>query len=112
MATSRTRHGAPVPDVIPDLWYKNAIIYNLDVRSFQDADGDGIGDFRGLTGRLDYLAGLGVSAIWLMPFYPPPDRDDGYDVTDHYGVDPRYGSPGEFVEFTRAASQRGIRVIA
>ncbi|HEY2746683.1 MAG TPA: alpha-amylase family protein [Polyangia bacterium] len=76
-----------------------------------DADGDGIGDFRGLTGRLDYLAGLGVTAVWLMPFYPSPNRDDGYDVTDYYGVDPRFGSSGEFVEFTRAAGQRGIRVI-
>jgi maltose alpha-D-glucosyltransferase/alpha-amylase len=112
MKSSRLRHPAPIPDVIPDLWYKNAIIYNLDVRSFMDADGDGIGDFRGLTGRLDYLAGLGVSAIWLMPFYPTPDRDDGYDVTDYYGVDPRYGTLGDFVEFTRAAEQRGMRVIA
>ena len=105
------RDGAS-PDVIPDLWYKNAIIYNLDVRSYMDADGDGIGDFRGLTGRLDYLAGLGITCLWLMPFYPSPDRDDGYDITDYYGVDPRYGTLGEFVEFTRAADQRGIRVIA
>src|SRR6478752_10257163 len=85
MAT-RTKPSGHPPDVIPDLWYKNAIIYNL--------------------------AGLGVSAIWLMPFYPSPDRDDGYDVTDHYGIDPRYGSAGEFVDFTRAAAERGIRVIA
>jgi maltose alpha-D-glucosyltransferase/alpha-amylase len=112
MKPSRARHATPVPDVIPDLWYKTAIIYNLDVRSFMDADGDGVGDFRGLTGRLDYLAGLGVSALWLMPFYPSPDRDDGYDVTDYYGVDPRYGTLGDFVEFTRAAEQRGLRVIA
>ena len=110
--STRKRAPAQRRDVIPDLWYKNAIIYNLDVRSFQDADGDGIGDFRGLTGRIDYLAGLGVSAIWLMPFYPSPDRDDGYDVTDYYGVDPRYGTAGEFVDFTRAAAERGIRVIA
>ncbi len=111
MASRARSSAASLPDVIPDLWYKNAIIYNLDVRSFMDADGDGIGDFRGLTGRLDYLAGLGVNAIWLMPFYPSPDRDDGYDVTDYYGVDPRYGTPGEFVEFTRAADERGIRVL-
>jgi maltose alpha-D-glucosyltransferase/alpha-amylase len=110
--SERSRRSAQRPDVVPDLWYKNAIIYNLDVRSFMDADGDGIGDFRGLTGRLDYLAGLGVSAIWLMPFYPSPNRDDGYDVTDYYGVDPRYGTSGEFVEFSRGAEQRGIRVIA
>src|SRR5947199_8371459 len=98
--TSRSRRTAPPPDVIPDLWYKNAIIYNLDVRTFMDADGDGVGDFRGLTGRLDYLAGLGVNAIWLMPFYPSPNRDGGYDVSDHYGVDGRYGGPGEFVDFS------------
>src|SRR5256885_1587599 len=110
-ASQRSNQSAQ-PDVIPDLWFKNAIIYNLDVRSFMDADGNGLGDFRGLTGRLDYLAGLGVTCVWLMPFYPTPDRDDGYDVTDYYGVDARYGDLGEFVEFTRAADQRGIRVIA
>jgi maltose alpha-D-glucosyltransferase/alpha-amylase len=109
---SRSKNSGQRPDVIPDLWYKNAIIYNLDVRTFMDADGDGIGDFRGLTGRLDYLAGLGVTAVWLMPFYPSPNRDDGYDITDHYGVDPRYGTPGEFVEFSCAAAESGIRVIA
>jgi maltose alpha-D-glucosyltransferase / alpha-amylase len=109
----RTNHAHhPITDVIPDLWYKNAIIYNLDVRSFMDADGDGVGDFRGLTGRLDYLSGLGVTALWLMPFYPSPDRDDGYDVTDYYGVHPRYGTSGEFVEFAAAAAQRGLRIIA
>ena len=108
---AHARETSHPPDVIPDLWYKNAIIYNLDVRSFMDADGDGLGDFRGLTGRLDYLAGLGVTAVWLMPFYPSPNRDDGYDVADYYGVDPRYGTAGDFVEFTRAAAQRGIRVL-
>src|SRR5947209_8644688 len=76
-----------------------------------DGDGDGIGDFRGLMRRLDYLEGLGVTAIWLMPFQPSPLRDDGYDVADYYGVDPRYGTLGDFVEFTYAANQRGIRVI-
>src|SRR4051812_25779591 len=76
-----------------------------------DADGDGAGDLRGLTGRLDYLAGLGVTCLWLMPFYPSPERDDGYDITDYYGVHPRYGTPGELVELTRAAGQRGIRLI-
>lgn len=112
MPSRSRRPAADPPDIIPDLWYKNAIIYNLDVRTFMDADGDGLGDFRGLTGRLDYLAGLGVTAVWLMPFYPSPNRDDGYDVTDHYGVDARYGSAGEFVEFSRGAAERGIRVIA
>ncbi|HEY5678335.1 MAG TPA: alpha-amylase family protein, partial [Myxococcales bacterium] len=100
------------PDVISDLWYKNAVIYNCDVRTYLDANGDGVGDFRGLARRLDYLAGLGITAIWLMPFYASPDRDDGYDVSDYYAVDPRYGTLGDFVEFTHAASQRGIRVIA
>jgi maltose alpha-D-glucosyltransferase/alpha-amylase len=102
---------ADEPDVINDLWYKNAIIYNLDVRTFMDSDGDGRGDFQGLTRRLDYLAGLGVTCLWLSPFYPSPERDDGYDVTDHYNVDPRYGSLGDFVEFTHAARNRGLRVI-
>jgi maltose alpha-D-glucosyltransferase/alpha-amylase len=110
-ASKRSNQSAQ-PDVIPDLWFKNAIIYNLDVRSFMDADGNGLGDFRGLSGRLDYLAGLGVTCLWLMPFYPTPDRDDGYDITDYYGVDRRYGDLGELVELTRAAEQRGIRVIA
>jgi maltose alpha-D-glucosyltransferase/alpha-amylase len=100
------------PDVISDLWYKNAVLYNCDVRTFLDANGDGIGDFEGLKRRLDYLSGLGITALWLMPFFPSPDRDDGYDITDYYNVDPRYGTLGDFVEFTHAASQRGIRVIA
>jgi len=100
------------PDVITDLWYKSAVIYNCDVRTYLDANGDGVGDFRGLSRRLDYLAGLGITALWLMPFYPSPDRDDGYDITDYYNVDSRYGTLGDFVEFTRAAHQRGIRVIA
>jgi maltose alpha-D-glucosyltransferase/alpha-amylase len=96
--------------MINDLWYKNAVIYCLSVGSFMDANGDGIGDFSGLMRRLDYLHGLGVTAIWLMPF-PTPLRDDGYDVTDYYGVDPRYGTLGDFVEFTHGCRQRGIRVI-
>ncbi|HET6520636.1 MAG TPA: alpha-amylase family glycosyl hydrolase, partial [Geminicoccaceae bacterium] len=75
-----------------DVWWKNAVFYCLDVETFQDGDGDGIGDFPGLTQRLDYLAGLGVTCLWLMPFYPSPNRDDGYDITDYYAVDPRLGS--------------------
>jgi maltose alpha-D-glucosyltransferase/alpha-amylase len=97
--------------VINDLWYKNAIIYCLSVGSFMDANGDGIGDFPGLMRRLDYLHGLGVTAIWLMPFQPSPMRDDGYDITDYYGVDPRYGTLGDFVEFAHGCKQRGIRVL-
>lgn len=93
------------------LWYKHAVIYCLDVETFQDSTGDGIGDFPGLTGRLDYLAGLGVTCVWLMPFYPTPNRDNGYDVTDYFSVDPRLGDLGDFVDFLQAAEDRGIRVI-
>lgn len=97
--------------VIKDLWYKNAIIYCLNVGTFMDSDGDGVGDFPGLTRRLDYLAGLGISCVWLMPFQVSPRRDDGYDISDYYSVDPCYGTLGDFVEFTQSARQRGIRVI-
>jgi trehalose synthase len=95
-----------------DLWWKNAVIYCLDVELFADGNGDGCGDFPGLTGKVDYLAGLGVTCIWLMPFYPTPNKDNGYDISDFYGVDPRLGSLGDLVEFLRAARERGIRVIA
>jgi len=97
--------------MIDDLWYKNAVLYCLSVGTYMDANGDGIGDFKGLTRRLDYLHGLGITAIWLMPFQPSPQRDDGYDIADYYGVDPRYGTLGDFVEFTHGCKQRGIRVI-
>ncbi len=97
--------------MIDDLWYKNSIIYCLSVGTYMDANGDGIGDFKGLLRRLDYLHGLGVTTIWLMPFQPTPGRDDGYDISDYYGVDPRYGTLGDFVEFTHGCKQRGIRVI-
>jgi maltose alpha-D-glucosyltransferase / alpha-amylase len=97
--------------MINDLWYKNAVIYCLSVGTYMDSNGDGIGDFKGLMRRLDYLHGLGVTAIWLMPFQVSPHRDDGYDVSDYYGVDPRYGTIGDFVEFTHGAKQRGIRVL-
>ena len=97
--------------MIDDLWYKNAVFYCLHVGTFMDANGDGVGDFEGLMRRLDYLAGIGVTALWLAPFHPTPDRDAGYDVADYYGVDPRYGTLGDFVEFTHGCQQRGIRVI-
>jgi maltose alpha-D-glucosyltransferase/alpha-amylase len=97
--------------MINDLWYKNAVVYCLSVGTYMDANGDGVGDFPGLMRRLDYLDGLGVTAIWLMPFQTSPGKDDGYDVADYYNVDPRYGTLGDFVEFTHAAKQRGIRVI-
>src|SRR5436190_21852235 len=97
--------------MINDLWYKNAVIYCLSVGTFMDANGDGIGDFQGLMRRLDYLHGLGITAIWLMPFQTSPGRDDGYDISDYYGVNQAYGTLGDFVEFTHAAKQRGIRVL-
>ncbi|GAA3256419.1 alpha-amylase family protein [Nonomuraea helvata] len=95
-----------------DVWYKNAVVYCLDVETFKDGNGDGVGDFRGLTQQIDYLAGLGVTCLWLMPFFPTPNRDDGYDITDFYNIDPRLGTLGDFVEFMRTANDRGLRVIA
>lgn len=94
-----------------DLWWKSAVVYCLDVETYLDANGDGIGDFEGLGRRIDYLAQLGITCLWLMPFYPSPDLDDGYDIIDFYGVDPRYGSHGDLVEVIRTARDRGIRVI-
>jgi maltose alpha-D-glucosyltransferase/alpha-amylase len=96
---------------ISDLWYKNAVIYCLDVEKYQDANGDGIGDFEGLMRRLDYLHGLGVTCVWLQPFYPSPNRDNGYDVVDYYGVHDKHGSHGDFVAFMRQAEALGMRVI-
>jgi trehalose synthase len=95
-----------------DLWWKTAVVYCLDVETFLDWDGDGTGDLAGLAQRIDYLAELGVTCIWLMPFYPTPDRDDGYDIVDFYGVDPRLGNHGDLVEAIRTARDRGLRVIA
>ena len=97
--------------MINDLWYKNAVVYCLSVATYMDANGDGVGDFKGLVRRLDYLQGMGITAIWLMPFQSSPCRDDGYDIADYYNVDPRYGTLGDFVEFTRGCRQRGIRVL-
>jgi len=97
--------------VIDDLWYKNAVIYSLNVGTFMDSNGDGVGDFEGLSRRLDYLAGLGVTCLWLQPFQPSPSLDSGYDVSDYYGVDPKHGSSGDFVDFANQAKQRGIRII-
>jgi maltose alpha-D-glucosyltransferase / alpha-amylase len=97
--------------VIDDLWYKNAVIYCMDVEKYVDGNNDGIGDFAGLTRRLDYLAGLGVTCLWLQPFYQSPNRDNGYDVSDYYSIHPKLGSLGEFVEFMNHAEQIGIRVI-
>jgi maltose alpha-D-glucosyltransferase/alpha-amylase len=93
------------------LWYKDAIIYQVHVRTFYDSNGDGIGDFQGLEQKLDYLQELGISAIWLMPFFPSPLRDDGYDIADYYSVHSSYGTLDDFQKFLKAAHDRGIRVI-
>ena len=93
------------------LWYKDAIIYEVHVRAFFDSNSDGIGDFQGLTERLDYLQDLGVTALWLLPFYPSPLKDDGYDIADYTNVHPSYGTLSDFKAFLRAAHQRGLRVI-
>ncbi len=95
-----------------DLWWKNAFIYCLDIETFADSDGDGCGDIRGLIQHIDHLSRLGVTCLWLMPFFPTPDRDDGYDITDYYAVDPRLGTLGDLVELIRTARDRGMRVIA
>lgn len=94
------------------LWHKNAVVYTIDVQSFADGNDDGIGDFLGLSKKLDYLTGLNVNCIWLQPFYSSPRRDHGYDISDYYTIDPRYGTLGDFVEFSQAARDRGIRIIA
>ncbi len=94
------------------LWYKDALIYQLHVKSFHDSNGDGIGDFQGLTQKLDYLQDLGITAIWLLPFYPSPLRDDGYDIADYMGVHPSYGTLRDFRTFLREAHQRDLRVIS
>ncbi|WP_436526749.1 alpha-amylase family protein [Actinoplanes sp. HUAS TT8] len=94
-----------------DRWYQQAVVYCLDIDTFADSNGDGIGDIPGLIGRLDYLARLGVTCIWLNPIHPSPDRDDGYDVADFYNVDPRFGTLGDFAELLHQAGNRGIKVI-
>ena len=97
--------------MIEDLWYKNAVVYCVDVEKFYDGNGDGIGDFVGLSAKLNYLACLGVTCLWLQPFYVSPNRDNGYDVSDYYAIDPRLGTMGEFTEFMNLADQLGLRVI-
>jgi maltose alpha-D-glucosyltransferase/alpha-amylase len=96
---------------VSEWWFKEAVVYCVDVETFRDSNGDGCGDLRGLTDRLDYLARLGVTCLWLNPIHPTPNRDDGYDVTDYYAVDPRLGSLGDFVELVHQAANRGLRVI-
>ena len=93
------------------LWYKDAVIYQLHIRAFKDSNGDGIGDFPGLIDKLDYLSELGVTAIWLLPFYPSPLKDDGYDIADYTRINPSYGTLKDFQRFMKEAHARGIRVI-
>ena len=100
------------PGSTPDpLWYKDAIIYEIHVRAFADSNGDGVGDFRGLIQKLDYLQDLGVTCLWLLPFFPSPLRDDGYDIADYLNVHPSYGTIEDFQEFLAAAHQRGLQVM-
>src|SRR5262249_34616323 len=96
---------------VDPLWYKDAIIYELHVKTFCDSDGNGMGDFRGLLEKLDYLQELGITAIWLLPFYPSPMRDDGYDIADYFDVNPIFGTLEDFRAFLDAAHQRNLRVI-
>ncbi|RYY88562.1 MAG: maltose alpha-D-glucosyltransferase, partial [Chitinophagaceae bacterium] len=93
------------------LWYKDAVIYELHIKAFRDSNGDGIGDFQGLLEKLDYLQELGVTAIWVLPFYPSPLRDDGYDIADYYSINPRYGNLEQFKAFLDEAHRRGMKVI-
>ncbi|HKO49568.1 MAG TPA: maltose alpha-D-glucosyltransferase [Polyangiaceae bacterium] len=106
----RSRRSSSVSSADPE-WYKDALIYELHVRAFADSNGDGIGDFAGLIDRLDYLADLGVTALWLLPFYPSPLRDGGYDIADYWGVHASYGTLDDFKRFLEAAHARGMRVI-
>ena len=108
-AGPRARPGAR-SGAAPD-WYRDAVIYEVHVRAFHDSNGDGIGDFRGLTEKLDYLVDLGVTALWLLPFFPSPGRDDGYDTSDYRGVHPDYGTMADVRAFLAAAHRRGLRVI-
>src|SRR5690554_4748172 len=92
-------------------WYKDALIYQLHIKAFCDANGDGIGDFQGLIERLDYIERLGVTTIWVLPFYPSPLRDDGYDIADYRAINPSYGTMRDFRNFVAQAHRRGLRVI-
>ncbi|MGH8229151.1 MAG: alpha-amylase family glycosyl hydrolase, partial [Steroidobacteraceae bacterium] len=107
---------APQPPAAPapqrdTLWYKDAVIYEVHVRAFHDSNDDGIGDFKGLTGKLDYIQDLGVNTVWLLPFYPSPGKDDGYDIAKYRDIHPHYGTRADFDAFIREAHRRGIRVI-
>src|SRR4249920_2928077 len=102
---------AATPTESDELWFKDAIIYQLHVKAFADSNGDGIGDFNGLTERLDYLQELGVTALWLLPFYPSPGRDDGYDIADYRNINPDFGTMRDFRRFMTEAKKRGLKII-
>ncbi|MBX3380211.1 MAG: maltose alpha-D-glucosyltransferase [Phycisphaeraceae bacterium] len=110
-AKTSTKSKTRSTSAVDPLWFKNAVVYQLHVRSFCDSTGDGVGDFNGLISKLDYLADLGVTALWLQPFYPSPLRDDGYDIADYMGVNPAYGRVEDFRDFVSQAHKRGLRVI-
>src|SRR5947208_12939126 len=103
--------GATPASVDPSLWYKDAILYEVHVRAFADSNADGIGDFRGLINKLDYLQDLGITVLWLLPFYPSPLRDDGYDIAHYTSVNPIYGTLSDFKTLPRQAHRRGPRII-
>ena len=102
---------AEAAETVDELWYKDAIIYQLHVKAFADSNNDGIGDFAGLTEKLSYLQDLGVTALWLLPFYPSPGRDDGYDIGDYGSINPDFGTMKDFKRFIQEAQKRGLRVI-
>ena len=108
IASEPIRGDRPADD---PLWYKDAVVYQLHVKAFFDSNDDGIGDFQGLTSKLDYISELGVNTVWLLPFYPSPFKDDGYDVSDYHNVHPQYGTRNDFRHFAREAHRRGLRVI-
>src|SRR5262245_23430315 len=110
-ARHRAARAHPRPTPAMSDWFKDAVIYEAHVRAFFDSNNDGIGDFPGLTSRLDYLQGLGINALWLLPFYPSPLRDDGYDIADYENIHPSYGTIQDFERFMDEAHKRGIRVI-
>ena len=101
----------PIEPSGDELWYKDAIIYQLHVKAFADSNNDGIGDFAGLTEKLGYLQDLGVTTLWLLPFYPSPGRDDGYDIADYGDINPDFGTMKDFKRFIQEAKKRGLRVI-
>ncbi|MGY3289545.1 hypothetical protein ACVWWP_002612 [Bradyrhizobium sp. LM3.6] len=102
---------AEAAGIVDELWYKDAVIYQLHVKAFADSNNDGIGDFAGLTEKLPYLQELGVTALWLLPFYPSPGRDDGYDIGDYGSINPDFGTMKDFKRFIQEAQKRGLRVI-